>query len=192
VRADQWLLFGHLIGVLLLFGAIALENVTLFFMLRSRTVEELRAATTFARLLGRMFPIAVVLILGFGIGLVGHSDEFKWGEAWIDLGLGLLILLTIVGPTVQGRRVEHIYDEARAAQPGRLTAELSNKVRDPIMRAGMVISTWLAIGIVLLMTRQPDWAGAWLTVAVFALVGIGETMMLSRVGAPTADAPELR
>src|SRR3954466_4541351 len=174
-------------GVLLLFGAIALENVTLFAMLRSRTVEDLRAATTFARLLGRMFPVAVVLILGFGIGLVAHSDEFEWGEAWIDLGFGVLILLTIVGPTVQGRRVEHIYAEARAAQPGPLTGELTNKVRDPVMRTGMVLSTWLAIGIVLLMTRQPDWAGAWLTVAVFALIGIGEAMILSGVGARAAE-----
>ncbi len=192
MRVDQWLLFGHLIGVLVLFGAIAIENVTLFSMLRAKTTDELRAATTFARLLGRLFPFGVVLILGFGIGLVAHSDEFKFGEAWIDLGLGLLVVLTIVGPTVQGRRVEHIHDEVRAAQSGPLTAELIAKVRDPIMRTGMVVSTWLAIGIVFLMTRQPGWGGAWLTVVVFGLVGIGETMMLSRVGTAEPAGPSLQ
>jgi uncharacterized membrane protein len=192
MRGDQWLLFGHLVGVIVLFGAIALENGTLFFMLRSRTVEDLRGATTFARLLGRIFPVAVVLILGFGIGLVAHSHEFKFGEAWIDLGLGLLIVLTIVGPTVQGRRVEHIHAAVRAAPPGPLTADLVQKVRDPIMRTAMVVSTWLAIGIVFLMTRQPDWTGAWLTVVVFGLIGVGESMMLSRLGPPPAEGPALR
>jgi uncharacterized membrane protein len=176
-----------LIGVLVLFGAIALENLTLLSVLRSRTVEDLRAATTFAKVLGRMFPVAVILILGFGVGLVAHSDEVKFGDAWIDLGLGLLILLTIVGPTVQGRRVERIHDEVRAAPSGGpLPADLVTKVRDPIMRAGMVMSTWLAIGIVFLMTRQPDWGGAWLTVVVFGLIGLGETMMLSRLAPPVA------
>src|SRR3954462_14893847 len=70
MRGDEWLLFGHLIGVIVLFGAVAIENATLVSVLRARTVDDLRGATTFVPLLSRLFPIAVVLILGFGIGLV--------------------------------------------------------------------------------------------------------------------------
>src|SRR4051794_10097336 len=143
MRADQWLLFGHLIGVLALFSAIALENAILVFMLRARTVEELRGATTFTPLLPRLFPVAVVLIVGFGLGLVGHSDEFKFGQAWIDLSLGLVIVLAIMGPTVQGRRNDHIAADARTAQAGPIPAPLAAKVQDPVLRIGVCLSSWL-------------------------------------------------
>jgi hypothetical protein len=191
MRADQWLLFGHLVGVLVLFSAIALENVILVFLLRARTVEGLRSATTFAPLLSRLFPIGVVLILGFGIGLVAHSDEFKFGQAWIDLGLGLLILLAIVGPTVQGRRTDHITAEARSAADGPVPAPLSAKVHDPVLRTAIFVSSWLAFGIVFLMTRQPDWAGSWITVVVFGLIGVSESLIVGRVTEPVEAGPTL-
>jgi len=185
VRADQWLLFGHLIGVLTLFVAIALENLILVFTLRARTVEQLRSATIFEPLLPRLFPIGVVLILGFGIGLVAHSGEFKFGQAWIDLALGLVIVLTIMGPTVQGRRNDHIRAEARTAPNGPIPAGLAAKVRDPVLRTSVCISSWLAFSLVFLMARQPDWAGSWLTIVVFGLIGVSQSLVVSRVTADT-------
>ena len=189
MRGDQRLLFGHLIGVLTLFGAIAIENVTLFFMLRARTVEDLRGATTFAPLLARLFPAGVVLILAFGIGLVAHSDEFKFGQAWIDLSFGLLIVLAILGPLVQGRRMDATAHAARTAQGGPLPADLAAMATDPIMRTAAVTSSWLAIGIVFLMTRQPGWGGSWLTILVFGLVGLGMSMVLSQARPVEHEGP---
>ncbi|MFL6239991.1 MAG: hypothetical protein ACJ735_10935 [Actinomycetes bacterium] len=192
MRTDQWLLFGHLVGVIVLFGAVAVENISLIAILRARTTQDLRAATTFTPLLPRMFPAAVVLLLAFGVGLVAHSDEFKFGEAWIDLGFGVLILLAVIGPTVHGRRIDRIRTEARTAPDGPVPVELMTRVQDPVMRTSALVSTWLAIGIVLLMTRQPDWAGAWIVVVVFGLIGLSESMMLSRLGAAASDGPSLR
>jgi hypothetical protein len=192
VRADQWLLFGHLVGVLILFSAIAFENVILVFILRSQAVEDLRGATTFAPLLSRLFPIGVVLIVGFGIALVAHSHEFKFGQAWIDLGLGLIILLTVVGPTVQGPRLDRITAEARSAAPGPVPAELRAKVRDPVLRTSTTVSSWLALSIVFLMARQPDWPGSWVTVIAFGLIGISESLIVGRFTEAPVEHPSLQ
>src|SRR2546423_13183237 len=158
MRTQQWLLFGHLIGVIILFGAVLLENLILIYALRPRTVEQLRAATTFAPLLSRLFPVAVLLLFGFGIGLVAQSDEFKFGEGWIDISLGLLILLAVAGPTVQGRLVDKLTEAAAHAGSGAVPPDLAAQVRDPLLRTSMLVSGWLAIGIVFLMAPQPDWA----------------------------------
>src|SRR4051812_22830792 len=151
MRTDQWLLFGHLVGVLILFGAIVLENLTLIFMLRARSVDELRAATVFAPLLHVLFPVGAVLILGFGVGLVAHSDEFKFGDAFVDLGLALLIVLAVAGPTIQGRRTDRVADMARSAPAGPIPAEVASLVRDPVLRTAVFVSSWIALGIVFLM-----------------------------------------
>jgi uncharacterized membrane protein len=191
VRADQWLLFGHLVGVLTLFAAIALENVILVYLLRARTVEELRSATTFAPLLPRMFPIGVVLIVGFGIGLVAHSDEFRFGQAWIDLAFGLVIVLAVMSPTVHGRRTDRITADARSTSEGPIPEALAAKVRDPVLRTGVFVSSWLAFSIVLLMARQPDWPGSWIIIVVFGLIGVSESLIVGRMTTPVAAGPTL-
>ena len=193
MRTQQWLLFGHVIGVIILFGAILLENLILIYALRARSYEQLRGATTFVPLLHRLFPAGALLILGFGIGMVAQSDAFKFGQAWIDLSLGLLILLAILGPTVQGRRIDTFSEAAQHGRSGPLTPELLAQVRDPVLRMATVGSTWLAVGILFLMARQPDWPGGWITVVVFGLVGIGVALALGRLGpASESSEPPLR
>jgi hypothetical protein len=181
VHTTQWLLFGHLIGVIVLFGAIVLENITLVAILRARDTDQLRAATTFAPLLSRMFPVAVVLLIGFGLGMVGQSDEFEFGQAWIDLSFGLLIVLAIAGPTVQGRRTDAITAAAREGS-GPPSADLVARVNDPVLRVATLVSTWLALGIVFLMTRQPDWTGAWVALVVFGVIGLVASLLVARLG----------
>ena len=190
MRTQQWLLFGHLIGVIILFGAIALENVILIFALRARSFEELRAATTFAPLLSRLFPVAVVLLMGFGIGMVAQSDEFKFGDGWIDLSLGVLILLAIVGPTVQGRLTDKLAEAARHGGDGPLTSAVAAQVKDPVLRTSMLTSSWLAIGILFLMARQPDWAGSWVTVVVFGCIRLGASLVIGRLATPADPSAE--
>ena len=192
MRVNQWLLFGHLIGVVVLFGAIAVENLTFVFMSRAKSVEDLRGATTFAPTLPVLFPVGAVLLLGFGIGLVAHSRRFEFGEAWIDISLGLVVVLMVLGPTVQGRRIDHITDAARSSGGGPIPADLAGRVRDPILRTSMLVSSWLAIGIVFLMARKPDWTAAWISVVIFGLIGVAESLLLSRLGSPSADGPALR
>lgn len=191
MRVDQWLLFGHLLGVVVLFGAIAIENVTLVYTLRARTTEELRAATTFAPLLHGMFPAGAALLLGFGVAMVARSDQYKFGDAWIDLALGLLVVLAATGPLVQGRRTDAVAERARAAPAGPVPAELAARVRDPVLRTSSIVSSWLALGIVALMARKPDWTGAWLIVVAFGLIGVGASLVVGQVRPAAADEPAL-
>lgn len=181
----QWLLFGHVIGVVLLFGAIAVELLTLVAVVRASTIEQVRAATVFEPVLPVMFPVSVVLVLGFGLWMVGKSDEFKFGFAWIDLALGLVILLTAVGPTVQGRRMKAIREAAMMGS-GPLTPELAQRINDPVLRVSTTTSAALAFGIVFLMAKQPGWGGAWGTVIVFGLAGVVASVLLTRF-APKAS-----
>jgi len=175
----QWLLFFHLVGVVLLFGAIAVELLSLVATVRASTVEQVRAATVFEPVLPVLFPVSVVLIVVFGLWMVGKSDEFKFGFAWIDLALGLVIVLTVMGPTVQGRRMQAIREAARTGS-GPLTAELAERINDPVLRFATTISAALAMSIVFLMAKQPGWGGSWTAVIVFGLVGVLASVLLTR------------
>lgn len=186
MHTQQWLLFGHLIGVVMLFGAIALGVTSLVGVVRAGTIEQVRAATYFEPVLPRLFPASVVVILVFGFWMVGDSDEFKFGQAWIDLSLGLVIVLSVVGATVQGRRMAAIR-EAAADASGPLTADLAARINDPVLRTATLVSVALAVDILFLMSRQPGWVGAWVSVAVAAVAGVVAAGLLTRFS-PTASA----
>lgn len=49
----------------------------------------------------------------------------------------------------------------------------------------------LAVGIVALMSRKPDWTGAWLIVVVFVLIGVGASLLLGQVRPAAVDEPAL-
>jgi uncharacterized membrane protein len=120
--------------------------------------------------------------------MVAHDHEIKFGQGWVDLSLGLVILLTIVGAAVASPRTDKIVEAARGGS-GPVPPDLAAQVNHPVLRLSTLVPTWLAIGILFLMARQPGWAGSWLTVVVAGLIGLAEAVLVGRfaVGAGTTN-----
>jgi hypothetical protein len=60
-----------------------------------------------------------------------------------------------------------------------------------VLRTSALVSSWLAIGILFLMARQPDWTGSWLTVGVFGIIGLGASMIVGQLQPRAAEQPTL-
>ncbi|WP_194926631.1 hypothetical protein, partial [Catenulispora pinisilvae] len=73
---DAWLLFGHVIGVVVLVAGIGLEVYAVTAASRATTVAELRLAVRAAHALPVLMPLATLLMTGCGLALVAHDPTF--------------------------------------------------------------------------------------------------------------------
>jgi hypothetical protein len=149
----QVVLFVHILGVLGLFMALAVELASMLGARRAHTIEAVRVWSSARGPLAIMFPVTSLLILCAGLAMT--LDVWGWGHAWIDLSLALLILLSVMGARVNGTHAKRIAE--RAAALG-------------------------ALGIVFLMVEKPGWLGSVVTLVIGLLVGVILAQVLVRSG----------
>lgn len=166
-------LFGHIVGVLILFVAFALEWVALRQLRRSATVDELMSWVEFTRLLPRLHRAAAPLILLTGAYMA--SELSLWQSGWIPVSLASLVILAIVGMT-GGARLRAL---GRVSTAGPDASEI---VRDPAGARWLVVSFRLRVsamlGIVYLMVAKPDLVPSLTIVTTSALAGAVSTFRM--------------
>ena len=180
------LLFAHLVGVAVLFGALSIEVFALASLGRAGTVDDVRNATHLVRYIPVLAPVATLLLVGSGVWMVTVSDRSSFTTGWVVVSIALTGLLAAAGPTVQGRRIGRVVAllaDASAARGALLAA-----ARDATMHVAGWISTAEAFALLYLMTVKPSLAGSLLAAGVAVIVGIGVAVALrSRV--PSAADP---
>jgi hypothetical protein len=176
----------HILGVLGLFILWSIELTCMLCLRRARTVAQCRDWGRLCRVLLNLFPVMVLLILTGGITMV--TLAWGWTHAWIDLALGLLVLMAILGPTLQGRRLSALYAEAVAAPDGPVTSALQHKIQDRVSWASVLAMGGTMLGIVALMTLKPDWIEAIAIIVVAALLGLMVGLALARPGPSLAKS----
>src|SRR3954471_11375811 len=97
IMIDAWLLFGHVIGVVVLVAGIGLEVYAVAAANRAATVAELRLAIRPARVLPVLIPLATLLMTGCGLTLVAHDPDFRFGDAWVVAAIGIVVAVSVVG-----------------------------------------------------------------------------------------------
>lgn len=163
-------LFAHILGVLGLFLAMGLELTCMLRLRRAQSVEQFREWTSLSRLLDRVFPITTLLLLAGGVSMVIIS--WGWTTGWIDVSLVVVVLASVLGPTVNGRRLGAIHAEAASAPVGPAPTTLTDKIQDPVLWSSVLAMVASAIGVVVLMTFKPGWVGALVIIVVAILVGL--------------------
>jgi uncharacterized membrane protein len=181
------LLFIHLVGVAVLFGALSIEVFALVNLGRAGTVEDVRTATHLVRYIPILMPVATVLLVGSGVWMVLISDRSSFTTGWVAVSVVLTVLLAAAGPAVQGRRTSRVVALAAAAdsRPGELLAA----TRDATMHVAGWISTAEAFALLYLMTVKPSLVGSLVAVVVAAVLGIAIAALARRPR--VADATEL-
>jgi len=126
-----------------------------------RSAETTAALRPWAQLLGRLgkvFPVALLILLASGAYLV--HDAWSWSAGWVDASLVGVGLLFASGAGLMRVRGLALRRALMAAGDGPLPPE----VRRLIVRHPAAFASWmntgLAVGIVFAMTAKPALAGS--------------------------------
>jgi uncharacterized membrane protein len=176
---DSWLLFGHVVGVIVLVVGIGLEGYSVAASVRATTIAELRLAVRPARVLPAVMPLATLLMTGCGLALVAHdSTDFHFGDAWVVAAIGIVVAISVVGGGFSGRPATRLVDAADAAPEGPLPAHLTTLIHDPVLHASARSSAGTALWALWLMSVKPHAAGTLASLAV-AVVLISVSSLMS-------------
>jgi hypothetical protein len=160
----------HIVGVLGLFIAMSLELTAVFRLRAAQTTIQVHEWMAVNRVLEKVLPISAVLILASGLYMI--FTVWGWSHAWIDLSLGLLIVLGALGPAINGPRMKAIHRAVEAAPDGPVLDGLQKRISDPVLRAYALIPGFMALGVVVLMILKLDWIGSVVVIVVAFVVSI--------------------
>ena len=163
-------LFVHVIGVLGTFMAIAIELREMIGLQRAKTVEQVRNLTSALDFVDNLFVAGGVCILVPGFYMT--TTVWGWATPWIDVALALLLIMCVLGPLINMRRLKAIQNMARALPQGPVSGELAARINDPVLWTSVLTMTALAVGIVFLMTVKPGLVVTSGTAVVALLVGL--------------------
>lgn len=169
-------LFLHLLGVVLLVGAVTITLVATLRVQTARSVAELRRLTAATRHIESVLVPAMIIIIVTGVYMVSQQrDEGinPWIAGWVITSEVVTVLLAVIGRTIEAR-------DAKRLRAGIDSA--SNDVPQASLHAIQVASsptysvlfgTSQVVAVLFLMTNRPDLAlsiAACLTAAVVSVI----------------------
>ena len=160
----------HIVGVIGLFIALSLELVIVSRVRAAKTTTQVQEWLTLSRVIDLVLPVSAAFILISGLVLT--LTVWGWGHAWIELSLGLLVFLGILGPVINGPRMKAIHVAAQAAPVGEIPPALRKVISHPVLRAYAPISGLVALGIVIMMVLKLDWLGSGLVIALVLITSL--------------------
>jgi uncharacterized membrane protein len=173
-------LFFHILGVFGIAGAATAFLVVISAMRRAKTVQEVRLLATFGAIIDKLFPVAAIILLVSGAYEV-NAANFDFGDGWVNFSATALIVGSIVGYLVNGRRSEALRKAANAAPEGPVPQALSARIHDPWVFGTTHALTLMVLAIIWNMTTKPGDAEAAIVIILAVVIGAGSAMpMVSR------------
>ena len=160
----------HIVSVIGLFIALSLELVIMSRLQVAKTTAQIHEWLTLSRVIDLVLPISAVLILISGLALTFASSG--WAHAWVELSLGLLVLLGILGPVINGPRMKAIHLAVQAAPAGEISVALKKVISNPVLRAYTPIPALVALGAVVMMVLRLDWIGSGIVLVLVCIVSL--------------------
>ena len=100
----EWLMVVHVIGAMVWLGGLVAMSALVW---RVTLSADDPAAGRFAAALGVLGPLvflpAVLVVLGFGIGMVADAEEWSFGQTWVWLALVLFGAAFATGAAFRSR-----------------------------------------------------------------------------------------
>ena len=190
--AHGLLLFGHIGGVLLYVGGLAVYFIVLDQLRRARAVAQLSSLLNELKWGERSAIAGVIVILAAGLAMAGRQHLFS--RAWIVAALILMVALAVIGRFTVDGRVARLRRALDAGLENRAFAELQTTASDPVMLAGCRVMAVLTLDIVFLMTVQPAAPATYVAVLVAVALAAAGYWFGRRpntsVSAPALDSRE--
>jgi Predicted integral membrane protein (DUF2269) len=195
---SSWLLFGHLVGVVLVVGASLAQVLGASVMRRATTVVELR---TLQRVVAPSAPLGGIgMLLLLATGLTMAARDWSFTDGWISTSIGLLaaaIITSLLLVTPRSRRLREALGDpapAGAAPAGAAPAEVTDAARDRVLHVTQLVLLVVQFEIVALMVLKP--AGGGILASLLAAAVVAATISLpvvtSRSGQPARPRPAAR
>ncbi len=171
-------LFAHVCALLAAISAGALSH---FSESRMRSAETTAALRPWARLLGRLgkvFPVALLVLLGSGAYLV--HDAWTWSAGWVEasfVGVGLLFASGVGLMRARGLALRRALT---AAADGPLPPEVRRLIVMHPAAFASWMNTGLAVGIVFAMTAKPALVDSAAALVVGAAAGLAVAVGVGR------------
>ena len=169
-------LFLHIVGALGFFVGLALEWTGLRQIRRATNTEQIREWMRVINGTRRLGGPSALLILITGFYMIVTA---RIGGAWIDVTLGALVLLIVVGAALTAPRMAAM-GKALVNEQGPLSHNLQDLAKHPLLWISIQTRVWIAFGIVFLMAVKPNMAGSLLAIAAAAILGLATAMPMSR------------
>jgi uncharacterized membrane protein len=100
----DWLLFLHIVAAMVWVGGLFAVNVLAIQVLRGGESQVVARFIGSLRFVGPLvFAPSVVALLAFGIWMVVDSNAWDFGQRWVQVGTGLLVLAFVIGAAFQSR-----------------------------------------------------------------------------------------
>jgi hypothetical protein len=184
VNTYQYVLYVHLLSLLLGVGAGSVLLTCLFQLRAARTLEQAVPWGIVSGKVAKLFPIAIL-----GLFLTGAYMTHKlwtWGTPWIVLGIVGLVVLGVQGGGIAEHTAKKLQAALLANGPGPLGAEARRMTLHPGLWVVELSNFGLVLAIVWNMTDKPGWGGAIAAVLVGYAVGVVVALLASR---PPQDEP---
>ena len=113
----QWLVFAHILGVFGFLLAHGTAAAVAFALRRQREVERVRVLLDLSRGVTMVANVSLLVLLAAGItaGFMGNW----WGQGWIWVSLGLLILIGVTMTLLGSRPLNRLRQLVHASNPSR-------------------------------------------------------------------------
>lgn len=166
-------LFVHILGVVLLVGAVTTNLLATLRAQRAATVAEIASLTSVTRKIDLVIGPAMLLILGPAIYMVargGDDGSIRWTSGWVDVALVVFLVMAVLGPTVESAHAKRLLSLATSLPDGPVPPELDAVRRAPAATYVTLFGVSQIVAFLYLMTNKPALAGAITACVVAALV----------------------
>jgi uncharacterized membrane protein len=165
-------LFLHLVGVVLLVGAVTTTMVATLRVQRAASVAEVVTLTAVTKKVDVVIGPGLLLILGSALYMLskhGGDGRIPWTAGWVVVAFGVFLVMAILGPTVEAGHAKRVLRLAGELPDGPVPRALDDARRAPVGTYVAFFGAAQIIATLFLMTTKPDLVGS---LAVCALAGL--------------------
>ena len=171
------IVFCHVVGMIGLFAALAIEGVSLSGARRATSYEQARDWVALWGLLAPIGMPSVLIVLASGIYLATTLGVWQFG--WAQAAVPTLVIIAVAGAIVGPRR--NRLRAAVATNTGPLPRDVLMDLGHPLLRASWGLRAMLLLSLVFEMTTKLD-AGSFALVGGAAVVGTTWSLVTWRRG----------
>ncbi len=188
-------LFLHILGVVMLVGAVTTTLVATLRSQTARSVSEVRLLTSVTKKIDVVIGPAMLLILAAGLYMVsqhGGDGSITWTSGWVDVAIVVFAVMSILGPTVESGHAKRLLKAAEAHPDGPVPPDLDRMRSAALPTYVSLFGASQILAFLYLMTIKPALPGAIAACLVAAALSAAAATVRLRMLAPAPTAGAAR